>query len=148
MSTRQTVDSMMFTINSAIVEAMAMPVLTDLSRNNLCHVQTSALQNHLAIAGQISRRELHQANGLWHYVVAHVAPEAEPTNDDLVTDPNPWQFGPSTPQTGHLHLPRGVLMERLQSAGAPDWFIALRGIQTIAQAHTMQSNPFRGSTDA
>jgi hypothetical protein len=83
------------------------------------------------------------SNGIWHFLIAHAGPEAAPSEDDLVSDLNPWQFMPERPVIGALHGPRAAVEKRLQLEGAPDWFISLRGLWTIRELHTNARKPTR-----
>lgn len=116
---------------------------TDMSASNKCHTMTRDLQMSLASRGIQSRRELHQtSDGLWHYVIAHTLEESNPTGSDTITDLNPWQFTGPHHETGYLHARRDDILDILEKAGAPEWFISLRALSTIAKAHTMGLTPF------
>jgi hypothetical protein len=108
----------------------------DLSRSRHCAELTSELWHRLTSRGIEVRRELHQANGLWHFVIAHTAPGVSPANTDLITDLNPWYHEIGLPYTGHLHGSRPWVEAQLRITGTPENYIALRGIKTITHAHT------------
>lgn len=111
-------------------------------RGNRCDLLTLAVMNRIGREeGALLRRELHQnENGDWHYILAHEPTDAKPTNDDLMSDLNPWQWGGRG--RGLLHMQRGELMDFLSSRGAPDHFVALRAVETIVKAHDTRANPF------
>lgn len=90
-----------------------------------------------------SRREYHRDDeGIWHFVVAHGPVDAAPSHDDIITDLNPWQFMEHAPGNyTYLHASRGEIMDRLEKEGAPDYFIALRSLETIVHAHTDMLQP-------
>jgi hypothetical protein len=90
-----------------------------------------------------SRREFHRnTENIWHFVIAHAALDATPSYDDLVTDLNPWQFMNRAPEhMSFLHAPRSEVMERLEGYGAPDYYVALRGLDTIVHTHTDVMQP-------
>jgi hypothetical protein len=98
--------------------------------------------DRLAKGGLIVRRELHfDENDNWHYLLAHAAIDATPTDDDIISDLNPWQwrdFG-----GGILHGSRQDVMETLRTAGAPENVIALRGLHTIRAQHHIYKNPHK-----
>lgn len=82
------------------------------------------------------RRELHQTKDRqkWHFVIAHAGINEPPSQEDLVTDVNPWQFM-DKPLTGFLHDERFKVQMALSQAGAEPWYVGLRGIATRTQAH-------------
>jgi hypothetical protein len=124
------------------VVALSMPPHTDLSRGNRCDRLTLDMLAALDTQGFDVRRELHQTpDGLWHYMIAHAAPDAAPSQRDVVTDLNPWQYG-NPKRTGLLHGERTDVQVALAEAGAPAWFVSLRGIATIVTPHTTQLTPF------
>jgi hypothetical protein len=144
-STQNIVSDLVPGINAGISDQLGLPPLTDMSRNNFCHEQTLALYNNLHTRGLESRRELHQNNQGWHFIIAHAATNSEPSDSDIMTDMNPWQYAGTQAGSGHLHLPRHELMTVLANAGAPEYFVSLRGLATVTQAHTMRMNPYIGS---
>jgi hypothetical protein len=128
---------------AATIEALDLPFNTDMTRSNRCDRLTLEMYSALGAQGLEARRELHRtADGLWHYVIAHASPDAEPSQQDIVSDFNPWQWG-ATHRSGVLHGKRLAVQETLGEAGAPAWFVSLRGIATIVEAHTLKLNPFR-----
>ncbi|MBP9667846.1 hypothetical protein KBD87_03510 [Candidatus Saccharibacteria bacterium] len=122
--------------------ALVLPPNHDQSNGNRCDALTHAVMQAMMNREMTFRRELHQdKEGNWHYILAHAAPKEKPTDDDLMTDMNPWQwrdFG-----GGILHVPRRELMAILASEGAPVSFIALRGVETITEAHDRRVNPYQ-----
>lgn len=112
--------------------------------SNQCHVLTRQLRGALDHRGIQTRREFHKLplENVWHFVIAHSAIDTPPSDDDLITDLNPWQFMERAPaHYTFLHAPRGEVMERLRQEGAPDYFVALCGLETIVHAHTDMSHP-------
>jgi hypothetical protein len=118
----------------SIRQDFQLPIHTNLAASNQCHVLTKGL--HIALSGRNldARREFHQdEEGIWHYLIAHHPMDSLPRDDDIITDLNPWQFMQKnlSPNFTYLHGERGEIMDRLASEGAPDYFIALRGLATI-----------------
>ena len=119
---------------------------TDMSRSNVCHHLTLGLLGALNGRKLPARREQHEdGEGRWHYLIAHLPTEAMPSPRDLITDLNPWQFDGRVPQRGYLHGERQEVQDILAAAGAPDWFVGLRGVATITRAHTLQLTPYSRS---
>jgi hypothetical protein len=133
----------------AVKDEHRMPLMANMAASNQCHVLTKGLIDALNAREIEARREYHKTpnDDPWHFVVAHTKYDAEPTEDDIITDLNPWQFKKSV--AGHytyLHAPRGEVIERLQKEGAPDYFIALRGLSTIVHSHTDKLLPVGGTS--
>ena len=125
-------------------ERLSLPPHTDVSRSNHCHSLTRSLHEALVSRDLEARRELHHTpDGFWHYVIAHAPRDAEPSETDIITDLNPWQFSGGKQRSGYLHTERSSVQEVLAAAEAPEWFISLRGIETIIEAHTDDLHPFR-----
>lgn len=134
-------------------EQLGQPYWKDQSAGNQCH----ALTRHALIAmeyrGIPVRRELHRDRENWHYILAHTPEGTEPSDDDMITDFNPWQFYSLDRNRftgigkGMLHMPRAELMHKLEAEGAPDFFVALRSIQTIVKSHEPKLN-FGGHIDS
>ncbi|MDL2342392.1 MAG: hypothetical protein QFB87_04930 [Patescibacteria group bacterium] len=125
------------------IERLQLPMYSDMSRGNKCDRLTFDLHEALTSRGLPSRRELHKvADGRWHFVIAHAAVNAEPAATDLITDLTPWQVEMANRGSGFLHQDREAIMTTLQAAGAPEWFVSLRGIATIAERHTTRLTPF------
>jgi hypothetical protein len=114
------------------------PPNTNVSASNQCHVLTKGLHLTLRNQGIESRREFHRNHeNIWHFIIAHTPQDAAPSNDDFITDLNPWQFmGRAPKHMSFLHASRSEVMERLEHFGAPDYYIALRGLDTIVHSHT------------
>lgn len=110
--------------------------LSDMSHNNRCNYMTLELYNALTAREYVCRRELHVDGDAWHYLIAHAAPDTEPSQQDIITDLNPWQFEDRPTHTGYLHDPRLAVQIVLAEAGAPPWFVGLRGVASIVEAHT------------
>lgn len=129
-------------VSTGINAMLDLPANYDQTRGNRCDILTRAVMNRVQhIEGVALRRELHQdAEGNWHYILAHEPIDADPDGHDLMSDLNPWQWG----GFGHgiFHMPRDELMVQLQDVGAPKHFIALRSIDTVTKAHDTRSNPY------
>ncbi len=120
---------------------MGLPAGYDQSMGNRCDILTYDVMEAMKHRSVLLRRELHQdEDGNWHYLLANEPRYCEPTDDDLVTDLNPWQW--RTYGGGILHAPRAELMQALNEAGAPDTFVALRSMATITKIHDTRINPF------
>lgn len=120
-------------------ERLRLPLNTNMASSNQCHVLTKGLSTALSLRGIEHRREYHETpdDDPFHFVIAHTPRDSDPSDSDLITDLNPWQFLPSASvHHTYIHAPRHELMQRLADAGAPDYFIALRGLETIVHAHT------------
>lgn len=128
--------------SAGINTMLNLPPNYDQTRGNRCDLLTQAVMNRmLHIEGIALRRELHQdADGNWHYILAHEPIDAKPMDTDLMSDLNPWQWRGSG--RGMLHLPRNELMLQLQENGAPEHFVALRSIDTITTTHDLRRNPY------
>ncbi|HEV7453881.1 MAG TPA: hypothetical protein VGO07_01335 [Candidatus Saccharimonadales bacterium] len=127
-------------------EQLSMHPYADMSRSNRCHNLTLNLLRALDGRHIEARRELHKTSGgLWHYVIAHAPISAPPTETDIITDLNPWQFDDNPSHSGLLHAERHEVQAVLATEGAPEWFVSLRGLSTIAEAHTEVLTPFAKS---
>jgi hypothetical protein len=124
----------------------------DMSQSNQCHQLTLGMLGILEANREPARREMHElgTGSWWHFVIAHGDVTAAPSDDDIITDLNPWQYNVegwesdqriAAADEGYLHGPRGMVMERLAKAGAPEWFVGLRGLATITEAHTTELTP-------
>jgi len=121
--------------------ALGLPLHYDQSKGNRCDRLTADTMQALQNRGLPVRREFHQDEaGNWHYLLAHTIAEATPHEQDLISDLNPWQW--RSYGGGILHAPRQEVMEILRQRGAPEHFIALRGLETIVMQHDTQANPF------
>lgn len=117
---------------------MNRPPHTNMAQSNQCHVLTRGLHNALHGRGLIARREYHSLeDGRWHYLIAHHDADTQPSDTDIITDLNPWQFMPGRTNRTFLHGERREIQEMLRDTGAPEWFISLRGIATIAKTHVL-----------
>lgn len=113
---------------------------TDLSGSNQCHILTRELYTALKNRGIESRRELHQIpDGRWHFVIAHTPIDQAPSQADVITDLNPWQYNGG--HNGYLHADRLWIQKKLGYANAPAWFVSLRGVATITKPHTEEFMP-------
>lgn len=122
-----------------------MPPTSNLAASNQCHVLSKGLWIALNSRKIESRREYHKTpnEAPWHFMIAHTPIDAEPSDDDLITDLNPWHYmnGRAPINYSYLHAPRGEVMERLRAEGAPEYIVALRGLSTIVRAHTEVAHP-------
>ncbi|GEM_PF-2627456 len=110
---------------------------TDMSRSNKCHTLTKDMLLALRCEEIAVRRELHKdASGLWHYIIAHTDVETPPSDEDIITDINPWCFSGGEAYTGYLHAPRQEVMATLAAADLSAEQVSLRGLSTIVLAHT------------
>jgi hypothetical protein len=117
------------------------PEWKDQSGGNQCHALTFHVMDAMRRRFQPVRRELHRDEyGNWHYMLVHEAMDADPTDNDLVTDFNPWQWKHDRTAKGLIHAPRNELIERLRHEDAPEYVIALRGLDTITKHHEPNMN--------
>lgn len=123
-------------------ERIGAPRWQDQSAGNQCHYLTLFVMQALECRGVEAARELHRDNhGNWHYLLRHTAIDNTPTSEDLITDLNPWQWARNFSKgKGLLHAPRSEVMQILEESGAPDYFIALRSLTTVAKTHEPQLN--------
>lgn len=141
-SAKHTVQELTPVIYQATREMLDVHPHTDMSHSNRCDRLTLHMYEALSNRGHAVRRELHQsADGLWHFLLAHESIETPPSDADLVTCLNPWQYGAPARLTGPLHGERGIVQETLRVHQAPEWFISLRGVETITQVHSTQLAP-------
>lgn len=122
---------------------------SDQSGGNQCGLLTLAvynnLVNHPALLQQrtVLKRELHQDDmGNWHYMLKLGNTQDEPTESDTIADLNPWQFN-GKKGSGILYGARADIMDTLSQNNAPDFFVALRGIETITHENDTRTNPHR-----
>ncbi len=113
------------------------PLGYNLASSNQCHVLSKGLWLALRQRDIEARREYHEApNGDWHYFIAHTPLDAEPQEDDIITDLNPWQFkSGSAPFNQFLHGPRQQVIAELEQAGASSHVRSLRALSTVALSH-------------
>jgi len=123
-------------------EQTGAPYWQDQSSGNQCHQLTHLVATTLKNRGYDVGRELHRDDlENWHYLLRHNAADSVPTNDDLITDLNPWQWAKDLSKgKGLLHGTRAEVMETLYHAGAPDFFIALRSLSTVVKSHEPHLN--------
>jgi hypothetical protein len=136
--TQERLDSIITDMYSDIAEQTGRPAYTNLAQSNQCLVLTQQLYGALYNRNEVARREHHELgpeDGRYHYLIAHEPEDQVPSDDDVITDLNPWQFMPNYTASGYLHAPRSEVMQRLTDTGAPEWYVSLRGIQTIANQH-------------
>jgi hypothetical protein len=125
-------------------EQLQLPQATNMAASNQCNNLTLNLYQALDGRNIPARRESHFVPGrepLWHYVINHSV-ETLPSEEDLITDLNPWQFDGKHGHRSFLHAERGEVKEILRQEGAPEWFISLRGLATIKDVHTEKLTPF------
>ncbi len=119
------------------------PSGTNLAGSNQCHVLSKGLWIALNNRGIETRRERHEAqNGDWHYLLAHAPVDSEPSENDVITDLNPWQFM-SRPDSslGHLHGTRQEVTNAMEARGASGHVRSLRLLSTLTLAHTVELMP-------
>ena len=81
-------------VSTGLILELKSPPHTDLTRSNLCHELTRYIARRLQAEGSPTQRELHADKcGNWHFVLNHEGPGKPPSDDDLITDFNPWQWG-------------------------------------------------------
>lgn len=123
-----------------IAEGQLFPQTTDMSKSNMCHLLTYVVMEALNLRGLPVQREYHSDYlGNWHYVIAHKELKT-PSDDDVITDLNPWQWRQNGGEI--LHGTRSDVMRLLKTAGAPEFFVALRGIETITLPHDTRKYPY------
>lgn len=136
----ETVDGLAVWAAEDLNERLSFPYGTDQTAGNRCDALTLDVMTALVNRGESVRRELHvDDERRWHYLLAHRTIDEVPRDDDIVSDLNPWQWRGSGGQILHGH--RGDVMEQLVAAGAPDFFVALRGLETISIAHDVRKYP-------
>ena len=115
------------------------PLNYNFASSNKCQPLSKALWLALRQRDIQARREYHEApNGDWHYLIAHASLDAEPHDDDIITDLNPWQFkNGSAPFNQFLHGPRQQVIAELEQGGASEHVRSLRALSTIAIAHSV-----------
>ena len=120
-----------------IAQTQGYPMGYNLAGSNQCHVLSKGLYLALKTRNLESRREYHRLDDdTWHYVVAHTPEDAVPTEDDIITDLNPWQYlGQRAGNLSYLHGTRQEVMDILRAHEAPDYIVSLRGLATVAKAH-------------
>jgi hypothetical protein len=120
---------------AAIIETNGLPPHFNVAQSNLCQHLSKDLVAALVTRDLSAQREYHELNdkSSWHFMVAHHDADTLPSDADIVTDLNPWQYMTQRTTDTFLHGERGQVMDILRSRGAPDWFVSLRGIHTIAQ---------------
>ncbi len=129
-------------IYDSSVREFRYPSPVDMSRSDKCHTMTLDLFRALGSRGISVRRELHQTTeGYWHYIINHNV-TTNPSDTDTITDLNPWAFPDSAPHTGYLHGERHYIQDILRTAGAPETYVALRGLATITALHSERLLPF------
>ena len=124
-------------------------IKSDMSRSNRCATLTKGFWQALDARGIQSRRELHQVTykneRLWHFIIAHAPFDQAPHQDDIITDLNPWLYAVEKPfRTGYLHGSRREVQSALHGdLITPPEFLALRGLETIIESHTLNGNTFK-----
>jgi hypothetical protein len=118
----------------------------DMSHGNKCHLLTTLLLGELRARHLPCKRELHETPDGWHFIIVHELPGEEPSLNDLVTDLNPWQYGPPN-KTGHLFGPRQYVGSVLAAAGVPYPARRLRSMETITILHTTAPDPAAAYSD-
>lgn len=123
--------------------AIGAPAHTDQTRGNNCDLLTFFVMEAMQARDLPVRRELHTNNGFWHYVLAHALPDEKPTENDIITDLNPFQ---GKNQGGRiLHGQRSEVLRTLTTAGVGIIMVTLRSSATIELPHDTRRRPFRAS---
>ena len=142
---QQVLEQVVEPIYQEVAAAQGRPTWRTMPFSHQCDPLSRNLFEAFANRRMTARRELHTIptpdGPMWHFMVAHADPGDEPALSDLVTDLNPWQFREPTPTLSYIHATREELMSTLAEQGAPEWFVSLRGIQTIKERHTLSSQP-------
>lgn len=115
------------------------PIGTDQTRGNRCDLLTYYVMQAMQNRDLPVQRELHTNEKFWHYLLAHKLPESEPSEDDIITDLNPFQ---GRSQGGRImHGPRGEVLRELTQAGVDLVMVTLRSTATIDIAHDERKSP-------
>lgn len=120
------------------------PLSTDQTRGNRCDLLTYFVMEAMQNQGLPVRREFHTNGKFWHYILAHDAPNAEPSEDDIISDLNPYQ---GRAQGGRiLHGPRREVLHDLTQAGVDLVMVTLRSTATIEAPHDVRKYPAMNTT--
>lgn len=118
-------------------EMLRFPLGFDMAHSNQCQHLTFDMMEALQHRDLPVRREYHRdEDGFWHYLLAHPLDiGTPPAESDIVTDLNPWQYTGDYRLAGPIHAPRHELMQVLRQSKAPEWFVALRSLETVIAPH-------------
>lgn len=119
-----------------INEQLGLESWHDQTRSNRCDLLTKYVLEGLINKGFSNvHRELHQDPETldWHLLLAHRLSDT-PTEDDIISDLNPWRGSPSH-VTGILHGPRKWVMSEMRQQDVPAGQITLRASSTIVSHH-------------
>lgn len=123
--------------STEINQALGLRPEHDQTNGNKCDLLTRYVLEALISRGfeGMVRREFHQRPDTldWHFMLAHRGPDESPTEQDIVSDLNPWRGG--TPGYRVLHGSRDFVIEQMGKANVPADQISLRGIHTIRKLH-------------
>jgi hypothetical protein len=113
----------------------------DPSHSNLCAPMTLTLFKELQARNLPARREFHcTPYFIGAFLIAHSDIDKKPSIDDVVTDLNPWESGPSN-KTGYIHSARSEVISEMSAAGAPGIISELRSVESIVLIHTVALTP-------
>lgn len=127
-------------VSCGINEELGLPHGYDQTIGNRCDLLTYYVLALLYKDGLVARRELHfDQEKNWHFLIAH-AVTAKPSENDVISDLNPWQW--RNHGGGILHGTRNEVIKMLGTQGAPESFIALRGLETLYSPHHEPINPY------
>lgn len=116
----------------------------DPSHNSENGQMTADMYAALSKVGLPCRREYHEATdgrlSFVQFVIVHALPDEAPSEEDAITDLNPWQRGPINCR-GYLHGKRSIVRKTLASKGVWPVFCALRAVETIVVPHTTALMP-------
>ena len=107
----------------------------DLSQSDRCHALTLDMWRIMDTAGVPARREFYYRDGHLHFNIVHASPDALPSENDVITNLNPWQWTPDLVRTGYLHGPRHEVIQALRVAGVDEKYIALQRAETAILPH-------------
>lgn len=127
-----------------INEQLGLPYGYDQTKSNRCDLLTHYVLTRLQNDGLVARRELHiDPEQNWHFLIAHAGMTQDPSDKDLISDLNPWQYRDHG--GGILHGSREEVMNALRLNNAPESFVALRGLSTLRNLNHEPINPFKAN---
>ena len=135
---RNLLDEIVPDLYVSVAEGLGIPLRhpNEMAFSNQCEALTKALLGALVTRQRLpARREFHRpcsGDQRYHYLVAHEPKDAPPTDDDLITDLNPWQYLKDRDlRRSFLHGTRQEVMDTLREGKAPEWYIGCRSVETI-----------------
>ena len=107
---------------------------------------TFSLMEILRARHIIVRREFHvdQESAASCFILADQIGEvpADPSDEDVITHVTPWGFEGADRLTGYLRGRRDEVAQLLQEAKAPEYAIALVGLETIMRPYHIETPEF------